>query len=205
MCIFIISFVTPAGTRNPPETRGCGCGCRNAPAGLPAGGFFPTPRVCLRAGFHQTRTHIRGCHPYFPFHALHKRPIRWRSAIVCRGWITALPTALIIFPTIKSAGSGSNGASTSPDPPPLRIARRRIRTRLRLAAGHSRLVAIDELWVSACAYVAAVYTEESVGAHQAAGQRGIEGLCGIQEHGSQTRWMVVVIGWQQWWMAATRS
>jgi len=143
----------------------------------------------------------------FPFHALHKRPIRWRSAIVCRGWITALPTALIIFPTIKSAGSGSNGASTSPDPPPLRIARRRIRTRLRLAAGHSRLVAIDELWVSACAYLyssCVVYTEESVGAHQA-GQRGIEGLCGLQEPGSQTRWMVVVIGWQQWWMAATRS
>jgi len=62
LCIFIISFVTPAGTRNPPETRGCGC--RNAPAGLPTGGIFPTPRVCLRAGFHQTRTHIRGCHPY---------------------------------------------------------------------------------------------------------------------------------------------
>ena len=137
--------------------------------------------------------------------ASHK--MEWRSAIVCRGWITALPTALIIFPTIKSAGSGSNGASTSPDPPPLRIARRRIRTRLRLAAGHSRLVAIDELWVSACAYLyssCVVYTEESVGAHQA-GQRGIEGLCGLQEPGSQTRWMVVVIGWQQWWMAATRS
>ena len=62
--IFIISVVRPAGTRNPPEIRGCGCGCRNAPAGLLAGGFFPIPRVCLRAGFRQTRTRTRGCHPY---------------------------------------------------------------------------------------------------------------------------------------------
>ena len=66
LCIFIISVVRPAGTRNPPEIRGCGCGCgcRNAPAGLLAGGFFPIPRVCLRAGFRQTRTRTRGCHPY---------------------------------------------------------------------------------------------------------------------------------------------
>ena len=62
--IFIISVVRPAGTRNPPEIRGCGCGCRNAPAGLLAGGFFPIPRVCLRAGFRQTRTRTHGCHPY---------------------------------------------------------------------------------------------------------------------------------------------
>ena len=64
LCIFIISVVRPAGTRNPPEIRGCGCGCRNAPAGLLAGGFFPIPRVCLRAGFRQTRTRTHGCHPY---------------------------------------------------------------------------------------------------------------------------------------------
>ena len=38
--ILIISVVRPAGTRNPPEIRGCGCGCKNAPAGLLAGGFF---------------------------------------------------------------------------------------------------------------------------------------------------------------------
>ena len=75
LCIFSIVVATPAGTRNPwVRVRKCtrrqtppkpaGCGCRNAPAGLAAGGFFPTPRVCLRAGFRQTRTRIRGCHPY---------------------------------------------------------------------------------------------------------------------------------------------
>ena len=64
LCIFIISVARPAGTQNPSEIRGCGCGCRNAPAGLVAGGFFPTSRVCLRAGFRQTRTRTRGCHPY---------------------------------------------------------------------------------------------------------------------------------------------
>ena len=57
--IFIISVVRPAGTRNPPEIRGCGC--KNAPAGLLAGGFFPIPQVCLWADFRQTRT--GGCHP----------------------------------------------------------------------------------------------------------------------------------------------
>ena len=62
--IFIIFVVRPAGTRNPPEIRGCGCGCKNAPAGLLADGFFPIPRICLRAGFLQTRTRTRGCHPY---------------------------------------------------------------------------------------------------------------------------------------------
>ena len=59
-CIFIIFIATPAGTQNPPET--CGCGWKNTPAGLPAGRFLPIPRVCLRAGFRQTRTRIHGCH-----------------------------------------------------------------------------------------------------------------------------------------------
>jgi len=85
--IFIISVVRPAGTRNPPEIRGCGCGCKNAPAGLLAGGFFPIPRVCLRAGFRQTRTRTRGCHPYLrsrwlsPFDLLKHRNVRFIVAL----------------------------------------------------------------------------------------------------------------------------
>ena len=75
MYIFIIYVVTPAGTQNPLEIRGCGC--RNAPAGLPAGEFVPTPRVYPRAGFHQIRTRIRGCHPPRP----ERRRARWQQLL----------------------------------------------------------------------------------------------------------------------------
>jgi hypothetical protein len=87
-----------------------------------------------------------------------------------------------------------------------------------VATGHGRVAAIDELRVNACADVAAegvlgagVKIAEAPGGEPGCALRTKQGsaegpvrLCGLQEPRSQTRWMDVVAGSQQWWIAATR-
>ena len=114
LCIFIAYIVTPVVTQNPLETRGCGCGCRNAPAGLPAGGFFPTPWVCLRACFRKIRTRGQSCGGACP-----PLPRRCGPPLPLRRWLVPPPsTSLAGHAPLAAARSGrlASGHYRATDP-----------------------------------------------------------------------------------------